>query len=72
MDEDAVATASLVRWLRRQLRQATPDREHIEAAVANEDPQELRRLLFRSPFSDAQRRYLDDLIERWERAIKAR
>ena len=31
---------SLLRWLRRQLRQPTPLREHLEAAVANDDPAE--------------------------------
>ena len=39
------ATVSLLRWLRRQLRQPTPQREHLEAAVANDDPAEARRLL---------------------------
>ena len=39
------ATVSLLRWLRRQLRQATPQREHLEAAVANDDPTEARRVL---------------------------
>jgi len=37
------ATVSLLRWLRRQLRQSTPLREHLEAAVANDDPHEARR-----------------------------
>ena len=37
-------TVSLLRWLRRQLRQPTPEREHLEAAVANDDPDEARRL----------------------------
>ena len=43
------ATVSLLRWLRRQLRQPTPEREHLEAAVANDDPAEARRLLARYP-----------------------
>ena len=60
------ATVSLLRWLRRQLRQSTPLREHLEAAVANDDPTELRRLLERFSFSDAQRRHVEGLIARWE------
>ncbi len=60
------ATVSLLRWLRRQLRQSTPVREHLEAAVANDDPRELRRLLDRFSFSDAQRRHVEGLIARWE------
>ena len=61
------ATVSLLRWLRRQLREPTPLREHLEAAVENDDPAEARRLLARFPFSDAQRRHVEGLIERWEK-----
>ena len=32
------AAVSLLRWLRRQLRQPTPQREHLEAAIQNDDP----------------------------------
>jgi hypothetical protein len=60
------ATVSLLRWLRRQLRQPTPLRERLEAAVANDDPAEARRVLARLPFTDEQRRHVAGLIERWE------
>jgi hypothetical protein len=60
------ATVSLLRWLRRQLRQPTPQREHLEAAVANDDPQEARRLVAQIPFTDAQRRHVEGLLDRWE------
>ena len=60
------AGVSLLRWLRRQLRQPTPLREHLEAAVANDDPAEARRLLDRFDFTDAQRRHVECLIDRWE------
>jgi hypothetical protein len=60
------ATVSLLRWLRRQLRQPTPTREHLEAAVANDDPAEARRLLADVPFTDAQRRHVEGLLDRWE------
>jgi hypothetical protein len=62
------ATVSLLRWLRRQLRQPTPLREHLEAAVANDDPTEARRVLARFEFTDAQRRHVEGLIDRWERS----
>ncbi|OFW72336.1 MAG: hypothetical protein A2Y55_11780 [Actinobacteria bacterium RBG_16_68_12] len=62
------ATVSLRRWLRRQLRQPTPLREHLEAAVANDDPSEARRLVGLIPFTDAQRRHVEGLIARWEEA----
>jgi hypothetical protein len=57
---------SLLRWLRRQLRQPTPQREHLEAAVANDDPAEVRRLLDGFAFTEAQRRHVEGLIARWE------
>ena len=65
-------TVSLLRWLRRQLRQPTPEREHLEAAVAHDDPAEARRLLRRYDFSDAQRRHVEGLIDRWEASRGAR
>ena len=68
-DQDAV---SLLRWLHRQLRQPTPEREHLEAAVANDDPAEARRLIERYPFTDAQRLHVEGLIDRWERSRGAR
>jgi hypothetical protein len=61
------ARVSLLRWLRRQLREPTATREHLEAAVANDDPAEARRLLVDVPFTDAQRRYVDELLGAWER-----
>ena len=60
------AAVSLLRWLRRQLQQPTPQREHLEAAVAHDDPVEVRRLVELAPFTDAQRRHVDGLIARWE------
>jgi hypothetical protein len=60
------ATVSLLRWLRRQLRQPTPLRERLEAAVANDDPAEARRLVERFEFTAAQRRHVDGLLDRWE------
>jgi len=61
------AAVSLLRWLRRQLREPFPQRERLEAAVANDDPAEARRLLRSIPFTDAQRSHVDGLISRWEK-----
>lgn len=63
------ATVSLLRWLRRQLREPFAAREHLEAAVANDDPGEVRRLLEVSALSAEQRRVLEPLLERWERGL---
>ena len=60
------AAVSLLRWLHRQLRQPTPQREHLEAAIANDDPGEVRRLVALAPFTDTQRRHVEGLISRWE------
>jgi hypothetical protein len=60
------AAVSLLRWLRRQQRQPTPQREHLEAAVQNDDPAEARRLVALAPFTEAQRRHVESLITRWE------
>jgi hypothetical protein len=63
------AHVSLLRWLRRQLREPTPVREHLEAAVENDDPAEARRLLAGLPFNDAQRRNVEQLLAAWERTL---
>ena len=60
------ASVSLLRWLRRQLREPTPLREHLEAAVANDDPVEQAARLDRMDFTDAQRQHIAGLIDRWE------
>ena len=61
------AQVSLLRWLRRQLRQPTPLREHLEAAVENDDPAEARRLVERFELSAEQRRNVEQLLAAWER-----
>jgi len=63
---EAATRVSLLRWLRRQLRQPTAAREHLEAAIENDDPAEARRLVARFEFSDAQRRHVERLIDAWE------
>ena len=62
-------TVSLLRWLRRQLRQPTPNRERLEAAIANDDPAEARRLLQTVDFNDAQRHHVESLLDEWEREV---
>ena len=64
-------TVSLLRWLRRQLREPTADRERLEAAIANDDPGEARRLVARMPFNDAQRHHVEQLLDEWERSSTA-
>lgn len=61
-------TVSLLRWLRQQLREPTPERERLEAAIANDDPGEARRLVRLMPFNDAQRHHVERLLTEWEHA----
>ena len=58
---------SLLRWLRRQLAQPIPLREHLEAAVENDDPGEARRVVQQMEFTDAQRRNVEQLLDAWDR-----
>ena len=62
---------SLLRWLRRQLRQPEPLRERLEAAIENDDPAEARRIVARFDFSEGQRRHLEGLLAEWERELEA-
>ena len=62
-------TVSLLRWLRRQMREPTPSRERLEAAIANDDPSEARQILRMMDFNDAQRRHVEALLDEWEREI---
>lgn len=66
----SASRVSLLRWLRRQLRQPMPLREHLEAAVQNDDPAEARRLVERMPFSEAQRRHVLSLLDAWEAELR--
>lgn len=65
-------TVNLLRWLRRQLAQPGPLRERVEAAVVNDDPAELRRLLAAFDFGPDQLRHVEALLAAWERALAAR
>jgi len=67
----SAARVSLLRWLRRQLREPAPLREHLEAAVENDDPAEARRVLAQMSFSDAQRRHVRALLDAWEAERRA-
>lgn len=60
-------TVSLLRWLRRQLREPSPNRERLEAAIANNDPAEARRLVALVAFNDDQRRHVESMLDEWER-----
>ena len=62
---------SLRRWLRRQLRQPDPLREHLEAAIEGDDPAEARRIVATFDFTEAQRRHVERLLDEWETDLRA-
>ena len=66
------AKVSLLRWLRRQLRQPDMLREHLEASIENDDPEEARRIVARYAFTDTQRRHVERLLDEWERDLASR
>ena len=68
-DSVEAAQVSLLRWLRRQLRQPEPLRERLEAAIQNDDPAEARRIVARFDFSEAQRRHVERLLDEWQREL---
>jgi hypothetical protein len=53
------------------MREPTADRERLEAAIANDDPTEARRLVARMPFNDAQRHHVERLLDEWQRSSTA-
>jgi uncharacterized membrane protein YcjF (UPF0283 family) len=65
------AKVSLRRWLRRQLRQPEPLREHLEAAIESDDPAEARRIVATFDFTQAQRHHVERLLEEWESDLPA-
>ena len=65
------ARVGLLRWLRRQLRQPEPLRERLEAAIADDNAAEVRRIVERFEFSAAQRHHVERLLDEWERDLRA-
>lgn len=53
------------------MREPTPTRERLEAAIANDDPSEARQLLKGMDFNDAQRRHVESLLTAWESEIRS-
>ena len=51
------------------MREPTPTRERLEAAIDNNDPSEARLLLRGMAFNDAQRRHVESLLTEWEREL---
>ena len=55
-------------WLESQRLENTPHRAALNDAMNAGDIPAIRRFLGDAPFSADQRRYLDDLLSRWEKA----
>lgn len=68
MATSAMFVVTLREWLESQRLQDTPHRAALNAAMNAGDTAAIRVLLAEAPFSPDQRRYLDDLLDRWEKA----
>ena len=71
MDDHTWVFVTLRSWLDHQLSEPGPLRDALELAIAANDPARVRRIFQDVPFTDGQRRYFDDLIQRWQNAIDA-
>ena len=69
MADHAWFSVTLREWLENQRHEHTPHRAALRAAIDQGDTATLRRLLAEAPFNHEQRRYLDDLLDRWEAAL---
>ena len=68
MQDKAWFVVTLREWLENQRLESTPHRAALQTAMDAGDTVAIRRFLDDAPFSHDQRRYLDDLIGRWEAA----
>jgi hypothetical protein len=68
MTGTALFVVTLREWLESQWLQDTPHRAALNAAMNDGDTAAIHQLLMDAPFSPDQRRYLDDLLERWRKA----
>jgi hypothetical protein len=68
MANKAWFAVTLREWLESQRLESTPHRAALNAAMDSGDTAAIRRFLDGAPFSHDQRRYLEDLIGRWEAA----
>jgi len=68
MADRAWFVVTLREWLETQRLESTPHRAALNAAMDAGDTAAIRRFLDSAPFSHDQRRYLEDLISRWEAA----
>ena len=66
MSDHPFFAATLREWLAHQRPEHTPHPVALNAAIDQADPWAVRQLLADAPFSPEQRRYLDDLLERWQ------
>ena len=67
----AMFVVTLREWLESQRLQDTPHRAALTDAMNEGDIPTVRKLLGEAPFSPEQRRYLDDLLDRWAKAEAA-
>lgn len=66
MADNAWFAVTLREWLESQRLESTPHRAALSDAMNTGDTAAIRQFLEGAPFSHDQKKYLDDLISRWE------
>jgi hypothetical protein len=69
MADSAWLRVTLREWVESQRQEQTPHRAALVAAIEASDLPRLRELMAEAPFDTGQRRYLDDLLTRWEQSL---
>jgi hypothetical protein len=69
MADNAWFVVTLREWVENQRLESTEHQAALSAAMNAADTVAIRLLLGDAPFSGAQRRYLEDLLRRWEAAM---
>ncbi len=68
MPDHTWSMVTLGNWLEHQEHENVPHRVELGQASHHGDVATVRLLLRDAPFTPAQQRYLDDLLDRWEHA----
>lgn len=69
MEDQAWLVLTLREWVENQRFESSPHRAALNAAIDRADIAAVREQLQDAPFSGTQRKYLDDLLDRWQQTI---
>lgn len=69
MEDQAWLVLTLREWVENQRFESSPHRAALNAAIDRADIAAVREELQGAPFNPTQRKYLDDLLDRWQQTI---